>query len=63
MANKKTIKVSFRIILRNEKTGSEIDCGKCKLAVPINISKKNLQKIMEENVLKEIDESENKTDS
>ena len=59
MANKRTIKVSFKIILRNEKTGSEIDCGKIKLAVPINISKKNLQKIMKENVSKEIDEDKN----
>ena len=61
MANKKTIKISFKIILRNERTGSEIDCGKIKLAVPINVSKKNLQKIAEENMLKEVDEGDKQT--
>lgn len=49
----KTIKVPFEVIIRNKKTKEEIKVGDINVPVKINIDKKQLHQIMEDNLSKE----------
>ena len=49
----KTIKVPFEIILRNKKTKSEMKVGDINIPIKVHVDKKQLHKIMKENVAKE----------
>jgi len=63
VSRNKTVKVPFEVILRNKKTKKEYKVNDITIPIKVNVSKELLHKIMEDNVMKELEDDEDGNDN